>query len=158
MKHYRNVFYASTLQIKVTVNKIKKILVCVDGSSQSHKAFDSASYYGKITNASVTGIYVFPHTPEMFFWGSANAEKFFKKHSQKIITPIVAKAHKEGIEFKKKTIKGDPGSAIVKFAKANKFDLIIIGARGLNKIKKALLGSTSSYVSEHATCSVLIVK
>ena len=38
------------------------------------------------------------------------------------------------------------------------FDLIVIGARGLSKMKEFFLGSVSHGVTTHAPCPVLVVK
>jgi len=49
---------------------------------------------------------------------------------------------------------------IVKFAhtKKNKFDLIVIGSRGMGSAKEIFLGSTSNYVLHKSKIPVLIVK
>jgi len=36
--------------------------------------------------------------------------------------------------------------------------LIVMGATGLNAVERALVGSTTSYVVNHAKCNVLVVK
>ena len=43
-------------------------------------------------------------------------------------------------------------------AGAQQADLIVVGNRGLTGIRRFLLGSVSSKVSEHAPCSVMIVR
>nr|GEZ88996.1 universal stress protein PHOS32 [Tanacetum cinerariifolium] len=37
-------------------------------------------------------------------------------------------------------------------------DCLIIGNRGLGKLKRAILGSVSNYVVNHSTCPVTVVK
>src|SRR5690349_7586392 len=39
-----------------------------------------------------------------------------------------------------------------------KIDFLIIGRRGMNQIKRALVGSNSQYVVENAKCNVVVVK
>jgi nucleotide-binding universal stress UspA family protein len=39
-----------------------------------------------------------------------------------------------------------------------KFDLIVMGARGLSKIEELVLGSVSDGVTRHACCPILVVK
>ena len=60
--------------------------------------------------------------------------------------------------FKYKTGGGNTGSEIVKFAKNGKFDMIVIGARGLGGAKEVFLGSTSNYVMHKTAVPVLVVK
>ena len=47
---------------------------------------------------------------------------------------------------------------IVKYAKNQHMDLIVISDRGRSDVKHALLGSTTDKVSRKAKCPVLIVK
>ena len=47
---------------------------------------------------------------------------------------------------------------ITKFAKEAKSDLIIIGVKGIGKLRELLVGSISEGVIKQATCPVLIVK
>jgi len=37
-------------------------------------------------------------------------------------------------------------------------NMIVCGTRGLGGIKKALLGSVSTYLAEHATCTCIVTK
>ena len=53
---------------------------------------------------------------------------------------------------------GDPADAILKTAKKEKADMIVLGTRGLGEIKGLFLGSVSHKVSAHADCAVLTVK
>lgn len=52
----------------------------------------------------------------------------------------------------------DPGERIVKIAAEQKFDLIVMGSRGLSVIKELIVGSVSSKVLHHAGCPVVIYK
>jgi len=53
---------------------------------------------------------------------------------------------------------GDPRAEIVRIADEWRADLIVLGARGLGRIKRLLLGSVSLAVARHASCPVLVVK
>jgi nucleotide-binding universal stress UspA family protein len=53
---------------------------------------------------------------------------------------------------------GDPRAEIVRVADEWRTDLIVLGARGLGRIKRLLLGSVSLAVARHASCPVLVVK
>ena len=50
------------------------------------------------------------------------------------------------------------GEEIVRTAYQHKADMIIMGARGLGKTRKAILGSVSDYVMRKALVPVLICK
>ncbi|MBN9654463.1 universal stress protein [Halobacillus sp. GSS1] len=55
-------------------------------------------------------------------------------------------------------VQENPGISICKYADEKAVDLIIVGNRGLGKVKKMLLGSVSNNVVQHATCPVLVMK
>jgi len=53
---------------------------------------------------------------------------------------------------------GKKSSEIINFAAKNKFDIIVIGARGSGSVKEAFLGSVSHAVVQKSKIPVLIVK
>lgn len=64
----------------------------------------------------------------------------------------------KGVEVETHASEGQPAEVIINVADQEKADLIVVGSRGLTGIKRYLLGSVSSKVSEHAHCSVMIVR
>ena len=67
-------------------------------------------------------------------------------------------AAQSGIVFVGKSIIGKESSEIIDFAAKNKFDIIVIGARGLGSVKEAFLGSVSHAVVHKSKIPVLVVK
>ncbi|KAJ8528917.1 hypothetical protein K7X08_030657 [Anisodus acutangulus] len=55
-------------------------------------------------------------------------------------------------------LEGDPKDKICQAADELHIDLLIVGSRGLGKIKRAFLGSVSDYCAHHVHCPILIVK
>lgn len=51
---------------------------------------------------------------------------------------------------------GDPGETIPRFAAAGRYDLIVLGSRGLGGFERMLLGSVSHEVVQNADCAVLV--
>ena len=77
---------------------------------------------------------------------------------EKDLSKVTEKCREEGAKAFYKIVHDDISNAILKQAKKNKTDLIIMGSRrmkGLAVIKR--IGSTARHVSEHATCPVTIV-
>lgn len=54
--------------------------------------------------------------------------------------------------------KGDAASNIIDYSKKENYDTIIMGRRGMGKLKQLVFGSTSTKVLNHSDCTVVIVK
>ncbi|MEM3915121.1 MAG: universal stress protein, partial [Metallosphaera sp.] len=65
---------------------------------------------------------------------------------------------KSGIRATGETLEGDPATVILDYVSKNPISLVVIGSRGLSKLKRVLLGSVSSRVVQEAKVPVLIVK
>jgi nucleotide-binding universal stress UspA family protein len=136
----------------------KKILVPLDGSKNSFRGLDTAIYLARQGGATLTGIFVLPRIPSKVFRKLQNPEKAALKMADRIMERAKTRAAQNGIVFNKKIDFGDPGAAIVKFAKSLNYDIIVIGARGQSGIKDIFLGSVSNYVLHRSTAPVVIVK
>jgi nucleotide-binding universal stress UspA family protein len=55
-------------------------------------------------------------------------------------------------------VRGHPADAIVRYAEGEGVNLIVLGQHGHSRITRFFLGSTTDRVSEHAPCTVMIVK
>lgn len=138
--------------------KFQKILVPLDGSANANRGLDRAIEIARESGAEITGFYVF-HLP---LTAGIKYTKKMKDEAQdkavKAIGPAMQRVQKTGATFKYKTGGGHTGSEIVKFAEKGKFDMIVIGARGLGGAKETFLGSTSNYVMHKTKIPVLVVK
>ena len=138
--------------------KFKKVLVPLDGSANANRGLDRAIEIARESGAEITGFYVF-HLP---LTAGIKYTKKMKDEAQakavKAIGPAMQRAQKAGASFKYKTGGGHTGSEIVRFAQKGKYDMIVIGARGLGGAKEAFLGSTSNYVMHKTKIPVLVVK
>jgi nucleotide-binding universal stress UspA family protein len=138
--------------------KIKRILVPLDGSSNSFRGLDVAIHMARQCHATITGLYVVgivkPRTNEPI----SSPEKIFLEHAQKIMKKAKLKAAQKGILFFDRVSYGDEEKRIVDVAEKKNFDLIVIGSRGMGAAKEIFLGSTSNYVLHKSKKPVLIVK
>jgi nucleotide-binding universal stress UspA family protein len=55
-------------------------------------------------------------------------------------------------------IEGEPGPALCQFAAEMSATAIVVGSRGLGRIKRAFLGSVSDYVVRNAPCPVVVTR
>ena len=53
---------------------------------------------------------------------------------------------------------GDAGEALCRVAAERSVDLIVVGSRGQGLFRRALLGSVSTHVVNHAPCPVMVVR
>jgi nucleotide-binding universal stress UspA family protein len=53
---------------------------------------------------------------------------------------------------------GKPADEVLKIASKKKADLIVTGAKGMGAIARFLLGSVSTRIVQHSTCSALVVR
>lgn len=141
---------------------ISKILVPVDGSSHADLAAEKAAEIAEKFNAKVTFYYViFPPSrymvvdiPPDFF---QNLLDEMEKQGQDLLARYVEK-YQGRVSVSSLIDFGHPADMICRRAEEDKYDMIVIGSRGLGAIKGYLLGSVSDRVSHHARVSVLIVK
>ncbi len=134
-----------------------KILVPLDGSKNSMRGLDTAIALAKASGAEITGFYVF-HLP------MSAGIKYTKKmrdaaqdRAAKAIGPAMRKAQQAGATFKHETGGGNTGEEILKAASRGRFDLIVIGARGVSG-PGAFLGSVSNHVMHKSKIPVMVVK
>ncbi|MGQ9539007.1 MAG: universal stress protein [Candidatus Bathycorpusculaceae bacterium] len=151
-----------------------KILVPLDGSEHSIRALDIAiriakKFAGKLTLIHVYSVGVRPivvpepatFTPGIPIMAPVEYSKVaeaVKETGTRILTEGKAKAEAEGVKVEILLKEGHTVHEIVKAAEEGKFDLIVIGARGISRIKEIILGSVSDGVVRNAPCPVLVTK
>jgi nucleotide-binding universal stress UspA family protein len=138
-----------------------KILVPVDGSDNSLRAFDQAIFIAKSTGAGLTAMHVIESPPTVYVESQKLLNDLLAKYraeSEKVLDKCEQIAEKSGVKIETVIAEGDAASNIVGYANKEGFNLIIIGSRGLGRFKEMVLGSVSNKVLHHAKCPVLIVK
>lgn len=146
---------------------IHDILVPYDGSPLSKKALELGKEIARNFNANLELLMVIPmfypmSEPSIYsgatMTGYGNIIKELKAKGEIEIKKVTEKCREEGVKAFYKVVEGDVSYTILKYAKKNKTNLIVMGSRrmrGLSAIKR--LGSTARFISEHATCPVTIV-
>lgn len=80
-------------------------------------------------------------------------------HANKILQEKMKACKRYGVNVSCDVIPGRPVESILKFARENKIDLIVIGSRGLTRLNKLMaLGSVSRRIAEEAKCPVMIIR
>jgi nucleotide-binding universal stress UspA family protein len=135
-----------------------KILVPVDGSAYSLKAVKTACDLAKSQPpATLTLMAVSMEMPELEE-GKYIADKM-RGQAEAALARAREVAQKCGTVSEVLLATGaSPAEEIVKIAKKEQADLIVIGSRGLAGKTASFLGSTASKVVTYSPCSVLVVK
>jgi nucleotide-binding universal stress UspA family protein len=130
--------------------KFKRLLVAVDGSEKADKALEYAIQLCRHFKARMTLLHV--EKSELF----RLEPKVTKQVGEEILGVAASKV--KDVTCDTRLEFGNPARTILKVAKHENFDLIVLGSRGMSSVKRFLLGSVSADVSMHAQRSVLIVR
>ncbi|VVC05977.1 Universal stress protein [uncultured archaeon] len=150
--------------------KYKRILIPYDGSKYSKKALNEAMEISKKFFSIIYIVNVIDaalDTPTNILHGLANKKlrNLTREliESENIRTNAVLKNKMKscmnmGVEVRCEVMVGNTTESLLRFSKTHKIDLIILGSRGLTKVRKIMaLGSVSRKISEESKCPVMIV-
>ena len=136
----------------------KQILVALDGSKNSFRALTKAIEIAKETKASITSISVIQTYRTEMGVVKTIAGNALSKNCKIFINKARTRCKKNNIPFFGIIQYGQEGKTIVSFALKKKFDIIVMGSRGMGKMKEIFFGSTSNYVVHNSKIPVLIIK
>ena len=145
----------SVFVAKESPRTVRHLVLAVDGSSASEKA---VKFLIRTINPTpdgpdgepvmVTVVHVVPQVkhPEV------------KDAGRGLLQRYADKLGKSGYQVREALRLGKPADEILTVAAKDKADVIVTGAKGLGAIRRVLLGSVSTRVVQHSTCSVLVVR
>jgi len=138
---------------------MKSIVVGYDGSEHARRALGRAADLARngrqLVVVSVAGVAATTHAPVL---GQHAPDPVEDEATRDALRDARALLTERAVEARFAEGFGDPADAIVKEAEAVGADLIVVGARGLNALERALLGSVSTKVVHNAPCDVLVVR
>lgn len=144
----------------------KVVVICVDRSEHSERAFD---YYvntlHRPTNT-VKLVHVPEHVTTAMSKGMRLPEgewqkmKVEEEEEMKELRKIYDKKIKDAnlSDCKLHVALGKPGEAITRAADEFHADLIVMGTRGMGTIRRTILGSVSDFIIHHAKCPVIVCR
>jgi len=137
----------------------KNILLAVDGSKNSLRATQEAVKIASLVSECMIEVVVvinFDQSKNEVVHAHGNEELELVR--RKKLLPVEEIMKTNNVSYKIKILRGDPGETIVDYANKGKFELAIIGSRGLNLLQEMVMGSVSHKVAKRVQCPVLIVK
>ncbi len=148
--------------------KINKILLAIDKSGYKDKATAYAITLAKSLGAEVIAVHVVGRSSLgasrdlLGYYRGGKLEAFqeaLKKDAEKFLDKVTKLGENEGITIRSKVLTASPvKKAIIDYAKEQKVDLIVIGARGMAGMEKFVLGGIAHAVVSYAHCPVLAVR
>lgn len=137
---------------RAVAKKLHSILVPVDGSAPAKRAAALAATLADGSAAVVTLLYV--DLPDAK--GKAKATR--DREAMETFKEATKAFGRGAIEARLVTRTGEPGPTILEVAGELEPDLIIIGRRGVGRVRALVLGSVSEHILNNAPCPVTIVK
>jgi nucleotide-binding universal stress UspA family protein len=142
-----------------------KILIGVDESPCSDAAIQFVRGMALPPGARVIIVsavqVVVPAYAEVYVAGAGPVDRFLEEE-MKAHGEVVARAEKQlrekGWSLETRVLTGDPREVLVRTARDEAADLVVLGSHGRSGIAKLVLGSVAAHVMTHAPCSVLVVK
>jgi nucleotide-binding universal stress UspA family protein len=138
-----------------------KILVPVDGSENSNRALTFATKFAEKYSASITVAHVvyltvelITNTPDL----AVTITKRFEEKGKKLLEDSLTQIQQAGIVGETVLLRGHIGPEIVSYTSRERFDMVVMGSRGLDALSRTIRGSISDYVIDHAKCPVFIIK
>jgi nucleotide-binding universal stress UspA family protein len=137
------------------------ILVAIDGSDASQRAFVRAVEEAKVWNARLHVIY----TVETGLFSSLPADntveimyRVLETEGDTILEKAKKYAAEKGVTVITHMKQGHAPSEIVALADKEKVDLIIVGSHGKSQADRLLIGSVSTYVVNHSKVTTMVVR
>ncbi|MBU8691094.1 universal stress protein [Priestia megaterium] len=133
----------------------QKILLAVDGSEHSKRAAKHAIKIASLVPGAKVEII---SAIDLSKVKTEVLHGELKQKRQQALEEIKSMFEKENVSHELKIERGDPGPTIVSYANKHKFDLVVIGSRGLSSLQEMVLGSVSHKVAKRVHCPVMIIK
>jgi len=129
-----------------------KILVGYDDSKAAESALEVAQKHGQVFNGTVHVMMSLEQSASLKKEDIDKAENRLAKIEKRFKAADVACKIHPSVSYQ------SPGEDLVRYAKENDIDEIIVGVRRRSKVGKLVTGSTAQYVILNAPCPVLSVR
>jgi nucleotide-binding universal stress UspA family protein len=133
-----------------------KILFATDFSHTGDAALEMASSLARDRDATLLIVHVeeppLDYGGEMYY-GMLEPDP---EEVERMLHQVVPK--QPGVKYEHRLVTGDPAAAIVRVARDENVDLIVLGTHGRTGVLRLLMGSVTESVVRHAPCPVLTLK
>ncbi len=139
------------------------IVVGFDGSEQAKIALNFAKDLAQRYQAEIHLLHVIDWSPYEFHTWEENEDQAKSRKEQvyrdrqQLFPPLIEELKAAGINADAEIRFGHPAEVVTKTAEVKKAKLIVVGRRGLSKLKRVVFGSVASDIVHHAPCPVVVV-
>jgi nucleotide-binding universal stress UspA family protein len=137
------------------------ILVAIDGSEHGAAALRTAAQLARDEHARLTVVTAVPAPPAFAQFSAMGAALTDAAHLMGEVGARI-RAQVDGlpddVSVTSVVFAGDPSDVILERLREGRYDLLVMGTRGLGRIGSALLGSVSQAVLHAAQVPVLVVR
>ena len=147
------------------ITMIKSVMIATDGSDTSKKAAVIGIDIARRANGTVTAVYVMDISRLSHLPGYATLPGLKEKilaliqdEGRQAIEFVQDRAQVMGVPCNKIIAQGNPGEELLKAAREQEADLLVMGKIGRTAVEKFLLGSVAEKVVLQSTIPVLLIK
>ncbi|MDX1626297.1 MAG: universal stress protein [Wenzhouxiangellaceae bacterium] len=143
------------------MNRPSEILVPVDGSENALRATRYALVLAEALSVQLRLLYVFP-VASVEIIGMAgmsrdDIDQAAQASAQRVFDEVHSGIGETPVKILDETSIGDPAEEIIRCTEDDHDLLVVIGRRGLSRIRSLLVGSVSEKVVRHARAPVTVV-
>ena len=151
--------------VKKPAHRLQRVVLGADGSIESWEAVAWLKRLPEHIRPAVTVATVIPpfpleslRVPARALAVSDQIEGALRREAQKLAARVAGTLRKARFSAKGLVLSGPPGAELVKLAKCERAELIVVGSRSGRSTHEYFMGSVADTVVKHATCSVLVYR
>ena len=145
------------------VINLKKILVPTDFSEGARHALTYGISFAREYKAELLVLHVVeslaaPYANDLFPVPMAEVFAELSAFARKELAKLEEEARAKGVTTRSRVVQGKPSIEIMRVAREETIDMIVLGTHGKGVLDQALFGSTTERVVRKAPCPVLTVR
>lgn len=142
---------------------LKKILVPTDFSDGAHHALSYGISFAREYRAELLLLHVVegvaaPYASDLFPVPMAEVFQELASYARRELDKLAEAARAKGVAVRTEVAQGKPSFEIMRVAREETSDMIVLGTHGKGMLDQALFGSTTERVVRKAPCPVLTVR
>ena len=146
------------------MSQLKKILVAYDGSSHSKHALNWAIDLSLLSGAQVAAVKVIEGSRLYAGIAETGGKEFpalldeIRREDQRLMDEVNLMGHSRGVAVKGDILQGNIAEQIIKYARDDNYDMIVVGTKGHGVLEQLLMGSVTRNLVSLSRIPVLVVK